>query len=92
MVLKIKKRRRRKKARKEEGNLLINHQASLALQLSLPYTPFEKNKRKDNERKVSLSVPSSKVTNPRQWKTMVQWLWHCPRLENKWFYFGVAFS
>ena len=56
IVLKIKW---EEEGRREKGNLLINHQASMALPLSLPYTPL---KRRKKRRKVCLNVPSSKGT------------------------------
>ena len=45
------KRRNKKKIKKEQGNPLINHPASMADLLSLPHTPFEKTRGRKIDRK-----------------------------------------
>ena len=60
-----------------------NHQAAMALLISLPNTPFEKNKRKRITERMHECTLTQGFLIPRQWKTMVQRLWHQPRGRNR---------
>ena len=57
---KEKRSKRKKIKRKKEGILLKNHQATMALLISLPNTRFEENQEKDEKRKGCMIVPSYK--------------------------------
>ena len=61
MVLEKEKQRKRKKLkRKKKASSWKNHQATMALLISLPNTHFEENQEEDEKRKGCMSVPSYK--------------------------------
>ena len=48
--------KKKKMVEREKAFLLITH-LELSIQISLPYTPFEKQEKRKKNRKVSISVP-----------------------------------
>ena len=79
----FRKKSKRKDIKRNDGILLKNHDATMALLTRLPNSPFEKSRGRLDEKGMHECTLALGFLTPRQRKTMIQRLRHHPRDKNR---------